>query len=192
MRQKGQRTKQKIFDTAMALIKERTFSEVTVSEICERAGVAKGTFYIYYVSKDDLIYESYTSEAQGYIGERFEKYLQSHPNASYESQLRAYMHIELDFVEHTGSEVVNLAYTVNHTATVNGVDSDARQEAYNRLFRTLVDASDVPMDKDLFFFESRIIISGLMSTWGLMNGKPEILSGGHRMLDDYLDKAYRQ
>lgn len=39
---KGQRTKQRIFDVAITLIKERGYDSVSVADICERQMLQKG------------------------------------------------------------------------------------------------------------------------------------------------------
>lgn len=54
---KGTRTKRKLFDCAAKLFQEYDFDRVSVDQIVEAAGVAKGTFYIYFPSKDALIAE---------------------------------------------------------------------------------------------------------------------------------------
>ncbi|MGK5501280.1 TetR/AcrR family transcriptional regulator, partial [Streptomyces sp. URMC 125] len=48
-------TRQRLYDAAAALISERGFSATTVDEIAERAGVAKGTVYYNFASKDGLL-----------------------------------------------------------------------------------------------------------------------------------------
>jgi len=52
-------TKQKIFDTAFRLITEKGFENVTVEEIAKESEVAKGLFYHYFKSKDDIVVETY-------------------------------------------------------------------------------------------------------------------------------------
>lgn len=52
---KGEKTKRKLLDSAGELLKRYEVNEITVDAIVEAAGVAKGTFYIYYESKDALI-----------------------------------------------------------------------------------------------------------------------------------------
>ena len=52
-------TKNKIFETASDLIEEKGYNNVTIKEICEKAGVAKGTFYHYFSAKEDIIIETY-------------------------------------------------------------------------------------------------------------------------------------
>jgi len=56
-KKKGTRTKRKLFDCAARLFQEYDFNQVSVEQIVEAAGVAKGTFYIYFPSKDALIAE---------------------------------------------------------------------------------------------------------------------------------------
>jgi AcrR family transcriptional regulator len=52
---KGEKTKRKLLDTAMELLGKYEIDEITVDAIVAAAGVAKGTFYIYFESKDALI-----------------------------------------------------------------------------------------------------------------------------------------
>jgi AcrR family transcriptional regulator len=50
-------TRQKLFEATMALIAEQGFSDTTVDQIAERAGVAKGTVYYNFASKSVLFEE---------------------------------------------------------------------------------------------------------------------------------------
>ncbi len=54
-RHKRRKTKQKLFESAVQLFADYDFDDVTVDDIVEAAGVSKGTFYIYFESKDALI-----------------------------------------------------------------------------------------------------------------------------------------
>ena len=48
--EKAAATKEKIFSTAAALIKQKGYDNVTVNEICSKASIAKGSFYVLYRS----------------------------------------------------------------------------------------------------------------------------------------------
>ncbi len=50
-------TRQKLFGAAVTLIAEQGFSATTVEEIADRAGVAKGTVYYNFASKNELFEE---------------------------------------------------------------------------------------------------------------------------------------
>lgn len=54
---KGARTKRKIYKAAEKLFQKYGMDKITVKNITEKAGVAKGTFYIHYQSKWSLIAE---------------------------------------------------------------------------------------------------------------------------------------
>jgi TetR/AcrR family fatty acid metabolism transcriptional regulator len=48
------KTKNKIVEKALPMIREKGFANVTVEDICLAAGVAKGTFYHYFESKEKV------------------------------------------------------------------------------------------------------------------------------------------
>jgi AcrR family transcriptional regulator len=50
-------TRRRLYEAAVTLIAEQGFSATTVDEIAERAGVAKGTVYYNFASKNDLFEE---------------------------------------------------------------------------------------------------------------------------------------
>ncbi len=57
---KKEETRQRIFEAAIKLFRERGFENATVDEICVRADVAKGTFFNYFPRKEAVL--SYLSE----------------------------------------------------------------------------------------------------------------------------------
>lgn len=62
MLEKGKRTKYKIVQAASKLFITQAISKTSVATICKEAGVAKGTFYIYFESKDDLVWHFIETE----------------------------------------------------------------------------------------------------------------------------------
>lgn len=54
---KRQRTRAAIYEAAMELFEDRTYAEVTVDEICERAEVGRATFFRFYGAKAALMLE---------------------------------------------------------------------------------------------------------------------------------------
>lgn len=51
-------TKEKLLETAIELIWQSNYSNVGVNDICEKAGVTKGSFYYHFETKADLFYEA--------------------------------------------------------------------------------------------------------------------------------------
>ena len=70
------RSESKYFNTAvrmdqalMALLEEKPFDYITVSEICKRAGVHRSTFYLHYETIQDLL-----EETSDYLIDSFQSY----------------------------------------------------------------------------------------------------------------------
>ena len=55
--EQGRERKRQLVDAAMVLFAERGYAATRISDICERAGVAKGLFYWYFPTKLDLFSE---------------------------------------------------------------------------------------------------------------------------------------
>lgn len=53
--QAAQETKRKLITAGLELIKESGFDAINVEDITKKAGVAKGTFYIYFKRKEDIV-----------------------------------------------------------------------------------------------------------------------------------------
>ena len=49
------KTRQILRDTLLTLLKEKRFDDISVQDIIERADMARSTFYVHYMDKDDLL-----------------------------------------------------------------------------------------------------------------------------------------
>lgn len=56
-KERANQTRQKIVDAALSLMHSRPIAEVKVEDITELAGVAKGTFYVHFKSKEDVLHD---------------------------------------------------------------------------------------------------------------------------------------
>jgi len=54
---RGEATRQRILDAAETEFGENGFARTSIASIVNRAGVAQGTFYLYFPSKDDVLRE---------------------------------------------------------------------------------------------------------------------------------------
>ena len=64
--------RERILAAATAVFAERDFHQVSVSEVASRAGVGKGTLYLYFPTKDDLHQESLRASLVG-LGDQVER-----------------------------------------------------------------------------------------------------------------------
>jgi AcrR family transcriptional regulator len=67
---RGQLTRQHLLTAAEEVFGSKGFAHTSVQEITQRAGVALGTFYIYYPNKDSLFLELVDD-----LGLRLQKYV---------------------------------------------------------------------------------------------------------------------
>lgn len=94
-------TKKRLFDSAMELIGERGFTDASVDDIVERAGVAKGTVYYHFAGKAELV-EALIADRLRPLITSFQQAAQRHagdPRAAIEALVRA----ELEFLSEQSS-----------------------------------------------------------------------------------------
>ena len=66
------RTKKYLYEALMVLLKEKTFEEIKVSDICEEALVNRSTFYSHYNDKYDLL-DAFIKDVKISLKEELEK-----------------------------------------------------------------------------------------------------------------------
>ena len=94
-------TKKKLFDAAMELIGERGFTEASVDEIVERAGVAKGTVYYHFTGKAELV-EALIADRFAPLAAAFREAAEAHPDDP-RAAIEAIVRAELEFLSEHGS-----------------------------------------------------------------------------------------
>ncbi|GAB1475666.1 TetR/AcrR family transcriptional regulator [Bacillota bacterium] len=99
-------TKQSIYDAAIDLFLKKGYENVKIEEITQAANVAKGTFYIYFDSKKNLLYHSFVQFDSMYL----DVYNQiSHIN-SFEEQLVAFLELSYKNLNNMGKELARAIY----------------------------------------------------------------------------------
>jgi AcrR family transcriptional regulator len=62
---RAEETRQKIYDSALQLFREKGFEETTMRDVAQRAGVALGAAYYYFSSKEAFVLAFYDEMQQG-------------------------------------------------------------------------------------------------------------------------------
>lgn len=70
-------TKQHIREALIQPLLEEKFETISVSKLCQRAGINRGTFYLHYLDKFDLI-ETLKEEIITQLRKNFEKTTNNH------------------------------------------------------------------------------------------------------------------
>lgn len=63
----AEETRQRLLKTAIKMIEVHGFDNITVDDICRESKAAKGLFYHYFKSKDDIIIELYRAYDEMYV-----------------------------------------------------------------------------------------------------------------------------
>ncbi len=96
----AQKTKRKLITAGLELIKEKGFDAINVEDITKKAGVAKGTFYIYFKRKEDIVLDI-SRVPFGEIADELEKM----EGSAITEKLRHYFHRFMECVESCGINV---------------------------------------------------------------------------------------
>ncbi len=106
-KQQAIETRRIIFENAIALFREKGFDTVTVEEIAQRAGTAKGSFYTYFRTKSDIIIEEFKTIDDYYL--KYQRNLKRYPTAR--EQLIAFTKAQLRHVrDSVGVAVLKILY----------------------------------------------------------------------------------
>ena len=183
-----QNSKEKIINTTISIIKENGADNITVRDVCSRAGLSVGTFYHYFRDKDDLMmfflketsFEAFDlktplSDSAGRMTEL------------YMHLIRKYMELGLDFMKSfysTGNLSLSSYMGETDGAFASGTVM-ARSEAE---MRDALSAGFIKVNTDIHTVCMDIctIVKGCVFEWCLNDGRPDIESILHRILENYL------
>ena len=79
MKCKDQSKIEHIYDATLKLVKTKGLAGITMNEIAASAGLATGTLYIYFDSKEDLINELYAMCRRSSLQDCFENFIEGAP-----------------------------------------------------------------------------------------------------------------
>ena len=168
------KTESKYFHTAvqfdkalLSLLEKKPFEYVTVSELCEAAGVNRSTFYLHYENTSDVL-----KEASAYVLDNFSSYfsvdMESITSKYANCDLQElnfinekYLHPYLSFIK----DNQRLFFTVLSQPTV--FDSRAIfQRLFDNIFKPILDRFHYPQDEQhyvmMFYLNG---ITAIISEW---------------------------
>ncbi len=146
--EKAKETKEKIYKSAVQLFGERSFDEVSVNSIVKLAGVAKGSFYVHFDSKDALIF-SFISDYVNRVDFGYRTFIESLPDDLLASDIILLFveKIADTITEIIGYPSIRTLYKIQLTRdTATKVALDYNRDLY-KLFAQLI---DIGIDKGEF------------------------------------------
>lgn len=95
-------TKEKIYAQTLNLINEKGYDNVLIEDITQAAGIAKGTFYYYFKSREQLLYYTFKHVDQYYL----EALEEAKKQADYPAMIDAFIRSSYKKIESLGKEVL--------------------------------------------------------------------------------------
>jgi AcrR family transcriptional regulator len=176
------KTKKKLYQSAVGLIDKYGYDNVTIEDICKKAGVSVGAFYHYYNSKSDIIVEFF-KQIDDYFGDKVEPELTGSASKCIDTFFYHYAKFHVD-------------RGVDHTSHILKVEGDFFLDKTRYIYLKLTELVEKAKSEGLFgkktdtervvdFFI--IIARGLLFDWTLSHGQHD-LSG---KMEAYINLAKR-
>ena len=185
-------TKNKVFETAIELIKENGYDNVTISQICEKAGVAKGTFYVHYKSKEDIIKESYYSDMSQFVLKQYQNLISQDKDMSIKDKIGQFLISELMFTNHVGYTMTCRAYVTNLIECISESSKHFERRGFTRELKMLIlegvnqKVFETEQTAEEIFLYLESFVRGIMASWCFSNAEFDIIEKGGKYIDEIL------
>lgn len=163
-KEKASQTRQIILDAALSLMSSRPIAEVKVEDITEKAGVAKGTFYVHFKSKEAVLHEIELNSMEQLL-----QYSVQH-NETTESRILFYMRLYIKLMSDLSLELYK---NVVKMELDEPKDTLVRKnwEAIKQIL--LQDGYADDPDTDLVVSNLTAFLHGVTLEWAITEGKKE-------------------
>ncbi len=176
-------TKEKIYSNAIKLIRKKGFENISVSEICDKSDVSIGTFYYYFKTKQDILFEIY-KKADDYFENTVYENLKSDNHLE---KVREYLFYYIKFVEDDGIDMIKHLYIPDNKLFVKkGRAMQTILEdiiAKGQLKKQISDRMS-PEEAVRFSF---VVMRGVVFDWALNDGSYDIVENAEPFIDSVCD-----
>jgi AcrR family transcriptional regulator len=171
-----------ILRSARAVFGRQGYADTNVESIAEHAGIAKGTLYLYFKSKEEIYLAALLEDALG-MAARTREFMGA--ACSWEDKLEAYLQVRLEYLE-THRDFLQIYLTEFRGLLLRGVPLHAEVQAAIRcneeqlaqMFARAIDAGEVvPVDPGLAASAVSDLVRGLMERE--LAGSPEASRAAH-------------
>lgn len=171
-------TKKKLLDSARELISSRGFDAVSVDDITKHAGVAKGTFYHYFDTKEAVVVALARESMEDLVDRAI------HMEGTLQERLAFYIQVMMEQLEFSGVRLVRQwmrSVMDPSPAGRDGVkDISCGYDAFSRIFIRSVERSELKTDTSVDTLTKLLLshVYGAIVIWCIMNGSFSIAKEG--------------
>ncbi len=87
-------TRQRLIETALRLILEKGYDAITIQEITDRADLGRGTFYLHFKDKEELVWSAFRAMFEALEQEAHRTLDRAHPQVEYFGLLGIFRHAD--------------------------------------------------------------------------------------------------
>jgi AcrR family transcriptional regulator len=145
--QKKKETRNRIFEISSRLFKEKGFESTTVDEITKEAGIAKGTFFNYFPTKESLL-SYFREQKEEFIVSIMEE--QMRRDISSREKIREFLVLVAEYYEKDKELLRLLAFEHRRlimSSNHKSVDPSSRKKRHEHFINMLTDFIKEGMDK---------------------------------------------
>lgn len=170
------KTREKVYNCALKVIREQSFEKTSIKAITKEAGVSIGTFYTYFSSKEHVILYTY-DENEIFYQDAYKKA----KNLPFPESLLSFIEISYTSIENRGLEILKALLNNLLSAEFQARSTDKTRALYTSLFSILKTAQDnhqIASDVDVDFYVEQIVtmLNGVELTWCLTTPQNSKLS----------------
>lgn len=174
-KQQAINTKNRIYETALKLLREGSFNQLKVEDICREAQVSIGSFYNSFSSKNDIFIEVYRV-ADEYFLNAVKKALES---GEYIERIIRFFDLYAEYNQHQGVDFVKNLYHVNNSLFIS--KGRPMQKVLQDLIRKGQQSGELKEEQSAediveFLF---ICARGIVYDWCLHNGEYDLIERMH-------------
>ena len=187
---KSKETKEKIFNAAKEIIQKNGYENLSIKNICEKAGVSNGSFYHHFKTKDDLL--SYYIENQPSIDPELLEIPKNKEEAT-EAIVGVYLNYA-SYCKELGVEFMS-GYYNPHNQALN--PSIRTERAYpivtvQKYLEKAVAAGNIKLKLEIpeVVYDIRMLVIGIVIDWALHKGVSNFEKNFRRSLTYYLEGVF--
>ncbi len=192
--QSAENTKKKLIKAALKLLKKNGLNSINVEEITKEAGVAKGTFYVYFKRKEDII-----AEYSRYPFKEIADELKKMQNTNLIDKLTHYFYRFMECVETSGINICRewIKSVIDPNNTKNSQDSQKWFYDFEMLKEILVNAvqnSELKQNTPVELLTHLIIsqLYGMMTCWCMSDCEFEPLEWSNKFCELQLKSILKE
>ena len=188
--QKSKETKEKIFQAAKEIIQKSGYENLSIKNICEKAGVSNGSFYHHFKTKDDLL--SYYIEDQPTINPDLFELPNSKEEAS-EAIVGVYLNYAA-YCKELGVEFMAGYYNPHNQALNPAIRTERAYPivTVQKYLEKAVASGNISLKLEIseVVNDIRMIVIGNVFDWALQKGNSDFEGNMKRSISYYLNGVF--